>query len=46
MNFRKTMTIMVAAITMATFAKGIYFVSGGDFRPCNFKYVLRTTEPN
>ena len=46
MNMKKLMAIVVATISMATFAKGIYFVSGGDFRQCNFKYVLRTTEPN
>lgn len=38
--------IATMAVCAGTFAKGIYFVSGGDFRPCNFKYTLRTTEPN
>ena len=46
MNIKKAITITVMALTMATFASGLYFVSGGDFRPCNFKYTLRTTEPN
>ena len=46
MNMKKLMTIVVATISMATFARGIYFVSGGDFRQCNFKYSIRTTEPN
>lgn len=46
MNIRKTMTIVVAAISMATFAKGVYFVSGGDFRKWDLKYTLRTTEAN
>ena len=43
MNMKKLITIVVVAISMATFARGIYFVSGGDFRQCNFRYVLRTT---
>lgn len=46
MNIRKTMTIVVAAISVATFAKGIYFVSGGDFRKWDLKYTLGTTEAN
>lgn len=40
MNMKKLMTIVVAAISMATFAKGIYFVSGGDFRTPVLKYSI------
>ena len=46
MNMKKLITAMAVAIAATTFAKGIYFVSGGDFRQCNFKYSIRTTEPN
>ena len=46
MNFKKAITtIGIMASTMG-FGGGLYIVSGGDFRQCNFKYVLRTTEPN
>ena len=46
MNMKKLMAIMVAAISMATFAKSIYFVSGGDFRECHIKYTLTTENDN
>ena len=46
MIMKKLTTVMAVAIAATTFAKGIYFVSGGDFRQCNFKYSIRTTEPN
>lgn len=46
MNMKKLMTIVVATISMATFAKGIYFVSGGDFREARIKYVIETTNDN
>ena len=46
MNMKKLMTIVVAAISIATFAKGIYFVSGGDFREARIKYVIETTNNN
>jgi hypothetical protein len=46
MNLKKLMTIVVATISMATFAKSIYFVSGGDFRECHIKYTLTTENDN
>ena len=46
MNIRKTITIVVAAISLATFAKGIYFVSGGDFRTPVLKYSIYSEYPN
>lgn len=46
MNIKKTIIAAIMALSATVFAGGLYFVSGGDFRPCNFKYVLRTTEPN
>ena len=46
MNIKATITILAMALATSTFAKGIYFVSGGDFRECRTKYVLKTTEPN
>ena len=46
MNIKKL--TMIAAMTMCAcaFAKGIYFVSGGDFRKWDLKYTLETTEAN
>jgi len=46
MSMKKLMTIVVATISMATFAKGIYFVSGGDFRDCHIKYHVTSETPN
>lgn len=46
MNMKKLMTTVVAAISMATFAKGIYFVSGGDFRTPVLKYSIYSEYPN
>ena len=46
MNIKKTIIAAFMALSATVFASGLYFVSGGDFRPCNFKYALRTTEPN
>ena len=46
MNMKKLMTTMAVAIAATTFAKGIYFVSGGDFRKWDLKYTLETTEAN
>lgn len=46
MNMKKLMTIVVAAISIATFASGLYFVSGGDFRECHIKYSIMTEQPN
>ena len=46
MNMKKLMTIVVAAISMVAFAKGIYFVSGGDFRECRVKFTVETTNEN
>ena len=40
MNMKKLMTTMAVAIAATTFAKGIYFVSGGDFRTPYFSYIL------
>ena len=46
MNIKKTIIAALMALSATVFASGLYFVSGGDFRQCNFKYILRTTEPN
>ena len=40
MNTKKLITTMAVAIAATSFAKGIYFVSGGDFRSCRIKYVI------
>ena len=46
MNMKTTLLALVAVVFSTAFAKGIYFVSGGDFRPCRIKYVLKTTQEN
>ena len=46
MNIKKTIIAAFMALSATVFASGLYFVSGGDFRPCNFKYTLMTIEPN
>ena len=43
---RSTTTFATIFLMASCFANGLYLVSGGDFRPCNFKYVLETTTPN
>ena len=43
----KTTTILfVISMAFSTFANGIYFVSGANFKPASIKYVLETTQPN
>ena len=46
MNMKKLMTTMAVAIAVTTFAKGIYFVSGGDFRTPVLKYSIYSEYPN
>ena len=41
-----TLAITLLTMTHMGMASGIYFVSGSDFRPCQVKYTLQTTEPN
>lgn len=46
MNIKKIAMIATMAICTSIFAKGIYFVSGGDFRECRVKFTVETTNAN
>lgn len=46
MNMKTTLLALVAVALSTAFAKGIYFVSGGDFRECSIRFIMQTTEPN
>lgn len=39
-------TIAAMLISLSTMAGGLYFVSGGDFRPSYIKYTVQTTNDN
>ena len=45
MNIKTTILAITSSIAVMANA-GLYFVSGGDFRSCVFKYHVETTEPN
>ena len=38
--------IGIIALSMASMANGLYFVSGANFKPASIKYVLETTQPD
>ena len=46
MNIKKIAMLAAMAICTGIYAKGVYFVSGGDFRKWDFKYTVKTTENN
>lgn len=46
MNTKKAIAAIGILASAFAFGGGLYFVSGGDFRPCVFKYQVETTEPN
>lgn len=46
MNTKKAIAAIGILASTFAFGGGLYFVSGGDFRPCVFKYQIETTEPN
>lgn len=46
MNIKNIATIMCTAMCLGTFAKGLYFVSGGDFRLPVAEYIIYTTSNN
>lgn len=46
MNIKKAIVAIGILTSAFAFGGGLYFVSGGDFRPCVFKYQVETTEPN
>ena len=43
MNIKKLIAMAAIAITTMTMAKGIYIVSGGDFRIPALEYTVETT---
>ena len=46
MNIGRTILALATLASATLFAKGIYLVSGGDFRPPRIKYILQTDEDN
>jgi hypothetical protein len=46
MNIKSTITSIALALSSSLTAGGLYIVSGGDFRQCNFKYYITTTNEN